>query len=219
MGFGETEFHKGGKIISWEKGTLENTVRDILAVLFIESENVVGHSCDLIREMKNKSKGKYVTHDQIVAYCIFEALCKEEIARSPLEVANACNVSEASILKCERFFERTPAYCPPYLYCDRICTTLGIEGPFAAKIKQKVASLPWIQLCRPETLVAAIIQKELKTDPEGKKLKEQMGYDLDVSVVCERLGISPGSVYNMMRKLFEFRSRDVVDYGDVVCDC
>ena len=211
MGFGENEFNAGGKLISWESGSLENTVRDILAVMFIESENVVGYSCDLIRELKDRSKGKFVTFDQIVAYSIFEALCQEEIARSPSEVANACNVSEASILKCERFFQRSPAYCPPYLYCDRICATLGLDDWFTARIKHRVASLPWIQLCRPETLVAAVLQKEIDQTEDGRRVLECMGSDLDVCRVSKKLGISPGSVYNMMKRLGDCQARDVVD--------
>jgi len=210
VGFNEHEYELGGKIISWEKGTLENTVRDILAVMFIENENVVGYSCDLIRELRDQTNGKFVCLDQIVAYCVFEALCREEIARSPGEVANACNVSEASILKCERFFKRSPAYCPPYLYCDRICATLGLDEKFSMKIKHKVASLPWIKLCRPETLVAAVLQKELDQGEEGLKMRKLMGRDLEVNVVCQKLGVSVGSVYNMMKQLGNGPGQDVV---------
>jgi len=198
LGYGQTSYDRGGNVINWDKGSLEDSLRDILAVMFIENENLVADTAASVKCLAKDSRVKGSNIDHLVAFCLYENMCSAEIARSPLEVAHACNVSEASILRLERALGRSPSYCPPYLYVDRICATLSIPPSLTVRVKDRVASLPWTSMSRPETVVASALLREVQDSKLDKSRP-----DLNVTEVSRKLGISSGSLYSMLKRTGE----------------
>ena len=182
--------------------TLQNArekARDICAILLIESEVIIGDAVHLYEELAKKNSIKRIKKRSLLAFCIWEALNRNDSPRSPQDIACAADIPAKDIRDVENTFDVKNTYCSPSSYVNRICACLHLSHNIRVGVSEIVSALYMFGSYRPENVIAACIL--LFVEEKRKRSQSSFHPEITVKYLCSKLGTSSSTVSKLLKRI------------------
>ena len=171
------------------EAVIRNELLDVLAVIHQDSGFIVDLViADLEKHVKIEDVAMYnQTHRGILAFILWDVLNRQQIARSPQDIAYIMDTTSFQMQKAERQLAISPTYSPPSTFVPRICSALNIQYFPTMRMIEEITSTVDYFMHKPETVVGGVVlgMRNLMCSRLGINTEE----DIETKLNAETIGV------------------------------
>lgn len=148
----------------WTHPTLDSSnnckeaIRRLVSTIFLDNESFIDTAYGIMLTFSNcprRINWCLTRHRQLIGYCIYEALQRQQTPRSASEIAALCEVSEHSLLKMESKSDESSVYVPAREFASTFCSVYALPYDIELMVRQYVHQIEWAFPTTKHDLLAA----------------------------------------------------------------